>query len=54
VSFHLDTDSRAEAVRARDEADAALKRARFILERCRFLLAAGPGASARPPEVRKH
>jgi hypothetical protein len=54
VSFHLDTYSRAEAVRARDEADAALKRARFILERCRFLLAAGPGASARPPEVRKH
>jgi hypothetical protein len=54
VSFHLDTDSRAEAERARDEANAALKRARFILERCRFLLAAEAGASRSTREIRKH
>ena len=55
MSVSLDTDSRAEAAQARSEAEAAAERARFLKEKCRFLLAAEPSTAPRAPRtLRKH
>ena len=53
MSVHLDTDSRAEAAHARDEAEAAAERARLIRERCRSLLAAQSSPAPRTPRTSK-